>query len=287
MLQLTTWEPSAYALGDHSITFEVKRLGFVEAKAFQVHANRMRFDVLMAQGAIIEAMQREERQARRDHLVAALAIAGIAPPTMDEARAGWVERHAAAVAANPEDAALAALTVEQVDADDLFVLEAGQRLKAAGIAAPELSLADTAALVARQEPHLVAANEKYAEFSASIGDDWVAQVFTDYVRHVQGIAVDGVPVTTGSGLLAVGDDNLVLYVLRRVKELSNLSTHAKKISSLPRTSAQAARTSGAFATVAPVASEDSPPRATVTVIPDATGSCSPLEEAPASVPVSS
>lgn len=288
MLSLTQWEPSEHTVGDHTITFEVKRLSFIEAKAFQVHANRLRFDVLMSQASLFEAMQREDVRARRDCLKRGVQAAGLPWPTLDEAKAGWQARHAQAVAeaAEPDRAGLAALTVEAVADDELLMLEASARLKAAGHDVPELSVEETARLLAAQEPHIAAVGDKMAAFAASLDDDWIVSTFEHYVRKVTGVEVDGEPITTGAQLLAVADQNLVLYVLRRIKALAELSAQAKKTSSLPHTSAPGVRTSGASEIVGPVESADSRPRATVTAIPTAPGSSSVSEAAPASVLVS-
>lgn len=264
MLSLRQWEPSSYELGDHTITFEVKRLGFLESKPWLVHANRMRFDVLLAQGRIIEAMQHEERKALRGFLKGAAADAGIAWPTVEDARQGWRERHAEAVAKAPDNADLAALTDEGEPDEDVVFMEVNARFKAAGLDVPEMGLEATAALVAAQEPHLAAAAAKMAEFSESLDDPWIAKTFNDYVRNVDGVEIDGKPATTGDALLSVADDTLVMYVMRRVKELCSLSAQAKKTSSLPRTSAPEARTPDGGPTAPPAASADGPTPATVT-----------------------
>lgn len=284
MLSLSQWEPSEHTVGDHAITFEVKRLSFVEAKAFQVHSNRLRFDVLVSQGAIIEAMQREDARARRECLKRALADAGLSWPTLDDAKAGWQARHAQAVADDVDG--VTSVTVDAVPADELLLLEATARLKAAGHDVPELSADDTARLVAEQEPHIRAIGDKMAEFAASLDDEWIVSTFERYVRHVRGVEVDGEPVTTGAQLLAVADENLVLYVLRRIKALCELSAHAKKTSSLPRTSAPEARTFGGSEIARPAERADSLPPATATQTPTVPVSSSASEEAPASVLVS-
>lgn len=279
MLSLKQWEPSAHTAGDHTITFEVKRLGFLEAKAFQAHANRLRFDVLLSQGSIIEAMQREDLRARRSSLRRAVDAAEVPWPTLDEAKAGWRARHALAVEAASDEAreSVAVLTVEAVADDEILMLEAASRLKAAGHEVPELSVEETTRLVAEQEPHIIAVGEKMAEFGRSLNDPWIASTFADYVRNVDGVEVDGARITTGAQLLAVADEGLVLYVIRRIKALCELSAASGKTLSLPRTSAPEARTGNGASIVPPVVSADSPSLATVTATPAAPGSSSASE----------
>jgi hypothetical protein len=253
MLSLKTWETvTDYKIGEHPITFKVKRLGFTESKPFNVAFGKIRIDApitaRMKMGRATAALG--ERGIAI--MAAALTAAGLAvPPRTDD-----------------------------IDAD---VAAHGKALADAGIPSPEIpaeqerELVNDVSLASRE---VEAADALLAD---SIDDAWVASCFAKFVKDVAGLEVDGVPITTGEQLHPIADRPLVLRVLREIRSFSHLGEAEKNGSPSPSPSAPGAREADGGLIAVPAESADSPRPATATETRPEPTSCS--ERVAEAVPV--
>ncbi len=214
MLKHTTWEPVTYTGDGFTLEMEIKRLNFLEGKAFEVAMGKTKRERLrrLAVVAMTEAQERQRQLLAR--INAALAAAGVA-------------------------------TVDEGTDLDAAVKAAHVATQVAGVSVPELTADELDALLRASEGRITERQEAMAEFLGNLDDAFLQRVFGSYVRAVRGLEVDGVPVTDGPGLLQVADYAVVMFVLQAVEGFASLSSAAKKASSSPHTSGPVATDAGA------------------------------------------
>lgn len=224
MLRYTTWEPVTFTAGDGTaVTFEVKRLTFLEQKVFAVSFAKIQREEIGRHAVIAHAEMVERQRLLIERLNGSLKAAGHdAIPIGDDLDATAAAINARLAELGVDDVPLTAEEIER-----LFTPDASRQ-------------------AARQ-----AAIEA---FWGSLDGEWLTQVFRDYVRNVCGVAVDDHAVTTGEELLSVADASLVLFVLQAIDGRATLSATQKKTSSSPSTSGPVATSNGASAAT-PVAPE--------------------------------
>jgi hypothetical protein len=252
MLSLKTWEPTTYTVGGHPITFEVKRLGFTESKPFNIAFGKIRFDAPATSRAGLQRATSALTERGIGIVVAALEAAGVSVPARTE----------------DADADFAAYTAA---------------LTAAGHRAPEVPVEQERELLGDVAAAARQVAEADAAFTASIDDAWVADVFRQYVRNVQGLEMDGDAITTGEALYRIADPLLILNVLKAVRGFSHLGETEKNGSSSPSPSAPGAEAVGGASTAPPAESADSQMPATATEIRPEPRSCSERAEVVAPV----
>lgn len=225
MLKLKPWETVTFGEGEDAITFDVKRLNFLEERVFSTKMNRVRRDKVVKFALIAQTEAQERQRVLLARLNAALVSAGLE--------------------AMPEG--------EDLDA---AFRAAEARATEHKVTVPPMSGNELAALLNQDEDRIADQQAALEEFFASVEPAWLVEVFRDYVRNVSGLEYDGEPVTTGEGLLQVADQNLVLFVLNTIAGFANLSATAKKaLSSLP-ISGPGEATDGGTSPAPSAASED-------------------------------
>lgn len=234
MLRARTWEPVAYTLRGHPITFKVKRLDWFEFKPFDVALAKIRWDLLTAD---LVRLQQQAAEIDRTLLTRLQDVA--------------------------RDAGLLPLPPE---ADEGAYLA---QLRDAGVAVPLLTddeIEQQRAAIARVLAERAAALEA---FYASVPDPFVRRVCTDYIKDVTGIIDDetGDPVTTGAGLLAYLTQDLALFIIGRINRVSRLEVDEGNVSSSPSISGQEAEIAAGRSTVAPAGPVAGPTPGTVTATP--------------------
>jgi hypothetical protein len=110
-----------------------------------------------------------------------------------------------------------------------------------------------------------------------ISDEQRREWFDSWVKDVEGLEIDGEPVTTGLGLLEEADDTLILWVLLEISGLSKLSAAEGKDSRLlsPSQSEQAPPSSDS--PVPPIEPSDGTGPSDATATTEAESSFSPVE----------
>ncbi len=91
--------------------------------------------------------------------------------------------------------------------------------------------------------------------AAAIPEEDVAQAFEKNVRKVGGLAVEGVPITTGPELFEVADDAIVMFVVSQLYGLIRLSEVEGKGSASSSTSSGAGLNAGTSSAATCTASE--------------------------------
>lgn len=209
MLKLRSWEKVQYEGDGFTVDMEVKRLGFLEEKAFSVQMNRVRRDRVVKHMLIAQAEERERRGKLIARMNRLLVAAG----------------HEAVPVGEDLDATYAAIEA---------------RFKEVGLEEPPLSAEELEDILRADEGRILERQEAMQEYMQSLDPAWLAQVFTDYVRNVSGLEIDDVAITTGEALAAVADQGLTLFVLEAIRGFAGLTSAEKKASSSPPISAPVA-----------------------------------------------
>lgn len=203
MLTLKKWEPVTYQGDGFAVGMEVKRLGFLEGKAFQVQYSRVHREGVVRHMLLAQAdeIARKRKVLARTNDI--LAAAGLEPVAIGE----------------DLDAAHAT---------------ARQRMEAAGIEEPPLTAEELEALLGPvDEARAKARQEAMEAYFASLDETWLAGVYEHFVRNVSGLVVDDAPIETGAQLGDVADQALTMFVLEAISGFSSLSSAEKKVSSSP------------------------------------------------------
>lgn len=90
--------------------------------------------------------------------------------------------------------------------------------------------------------------------------------FSECVRNVEGLYIDGDAITTGNALLEEADDQLVMFLLLQLYRLSKLDTQEEKDSASPSTSSALVERGNGSSGAASIESEAGQPPSTVTEI---------------------
>jgi hypothetical protein len=204
MLRLKSWERVTYTGDGFTVSMEVKRLGFIEEKAFSVHMSRVRRDQVVKHMLLATA---EETARKRKVLT---RMAGLLPAGATVVPLG-----------DDLDAAYTAIEAQ---------------LREAGITEPPMTAAELEDVFGHDEERIASRQKAMTDYWESLDPVWLRQVFTDYVRAVEGLVIDDVPITTGAALAEVADQPLTLFVLETIRGLAGLSGAEKKASSSPHTS---------------------------------------------------
>jgi hypothetical protein len=130
--------------------------------------------------------------------------------------------------------------------------------RASGADEDSIQRAGQAAMQAESAKHdpqeaLAAMRETYK----AVPKDDVARAFSEYIRDVEGLAVDGVKVTTGDQLHAIADEQLVFFVLGSLRRFAKLSVTEGKASSSSRISTSAG-TASSSSPATSTSAEDGP-----------------------------
>lgn len=211
MLTKRTWEPVTYQGDGFTITMDLKRLGFLEEKAFSIALSKTKRGRLQRMASVAMTESYERMRALLGRLNAVLV------------------EHGHAAIAEGDDLTAAGKAAEAA-------------LEAHGLSLPVLTADELNETLAASEGRMQERDEALREFLESLDDAWLVQVFTNYVQNVAGLEVDGKTITTGAELLEFADHALVMYVIHAIEGFAKLSGAAKKASSSPPTSEPVAGT---------------------------------------------